>query len=126
MIIELKKQFKIDDAIAEQIIKLNEKKFETDFCCSGHAKGNVIGYIAFNVPSSLDLEEHNIVPPRGWHYEKTENDSRIGLYMDGINGTPEITEKYINERLQTLNDWVDELPMNALSSTDKIELKEVK
>lgn len=46
--------------------------------------------------------------------------------MDGINGTPEITEKYINERLQTLNDWVDELPINALSSTDKIELKEVK
>ncbi len=126
MIVELKKQFRIDNAIAEQIIKLNEKKFETDFCCSGHAKGNVIGYVAFNVPSSLDLEEYDIVPPRGWHYEKTEYDSRIGLYMDGINGSPEITEEYINERLQTLNDWVDELPMNTLSFTDKIELKEVK
>ncbi len=126
MIVKLKKQFKVDDAIAEQIIKLNEKKFETDFCCSGHAKENVVGYIAFNVPSSLNLEEYDIVPPRGWHYEKTEDDLRVCLYMDSINGTPKITEAYINERLQTLNDWVDELPMNTLSCIDKIELKEVK
>ena len=56
----------LDDDIAESIIELNKKGYETFACCSGHnTKDSWYGYIYFNTRL---LKKYG--KPDGWYYEK--------------------------------------------------------
>ena len=49
MLIKKTSYFEVDDKIAESIIKLNNKGFETAMCCSGHPdEKEIIPYVMFN------------------------------------------------------------------------------
>ena len=56
-------EFEIDDKIAESIIKLNNKGYETAMCCSGHPdEEEIIPYVMFNKFVSHVIE----YIPFGW------------------------------------------------------------
>ena len=62
------KIFELDDKIADIIIKLNQKGYNSEACCSGHSdENNSNPYIMFTQSASYMLEEHGV--PNNWHKE---------------------------------------------------------
>ena len=68
MKVSMTKIFELDDKIADIIIKLNEKGYNSESCCSGHSnESNSNPYIMFTQSASYLLEEHGL--PNNWHKE---------------------------------------------------------
>ena len=68
MKVSMTKIFELDDKIADSIIKLNQKGYNSEACCSGHSdESNSNPYIMFTQSASYLLEEHGL--PNNWHKE---------------------------------------------------------
>ena len=114
MIIEMKKQFEVDDKIAQHIKNLNNKGYVTEYCCSGHPEKPNLGYILFDSSTSLDIQDYEIEPPEDWFYIQLPNDRRIGIYMKGSGNkefiySGQVTDEYIDDKLNKLEEWVNSL-----------------
>ena len=100
-------EFEIDDKIAESIIKLNNKGYETAMCCSGHPdEEEIIPYVMFNRFVSCRIE----YIPFSWVVDKNYKELVIRRFF-----TDEEKEKFTKEQLvdiaaRELDNWVDTLP----------------
>ena len=101
------KEFEVDDAIAQHIIELNNKGYQTEYCCSGHAGKYSPGYILFDTATSSYIKQYVIYAPGRWYFNFMQ-DKRVGVYMR-LHDRP-ISEKLLEVRLKSLQKWIDELP----------------
>ena len=102
------REFEVDDAIAQHIIELNNKGYQTEYCCSGHVGGESPGYILFDTTTSSYIKQFVIYAPGRWYFNFMQ-DKRVGVYMR-LHDRP-ISEKLIEVRLKSLQKWIDELPI---------------
>lgn len=111
------KTFEIDEKIAPHIEKLNNKGYITEFSCSGHPERSLLGYITFDICTSIDIENKNIGTPHEWfYYNEYDDDKRYSIYMEDLNEDNykfvTITDEYIDRKLELLDQWIDSLPVN--------------
>ena len=117
MIMQQIKTFEVDEKIAPHIEKLNNKGYITEFSCSGHPERSMLGYITFDVCTSIDIEENNIGTPHGWFCcNEYDDDKRYSIYMEDLDEdnykSVVITDEYIDHKLELLDQWIDSLPVN--------------
>lgn len=102
--------FEVDELMAPIIINLNQKRYRTSFCCSGHwYDSRVDTYIAF---------EHHIelpVVPKGFDVEYPNSDTTNGTVIRsswgyGRNATKEQKLIQIAKDNLTLLEWSEVLP----------------
>lgn len=120
MKMQITKTFEIDEKIAPHIKKLNNKGYLTDMCCAGHPEEKEAGYIIFDTITSMGLLEKGLSLPKGWVYDAhSKAGGRITIRM--INDIHPaimrefiipggITDEWIEEKLQALDEWIDSLP----------------
>ena len=120
MKMQITKTFEIDEKIAPHIKKLNDKGYLTDMCCAGHPEEKESGYIIFDAITSINLLEKGLSLPRGWIYDAhSRSGERITIRM--INDIHPaimrefiipggVTDEWIEEKLQALDEWIDSLP----------------
>ena len=120
MKMQITKTFEIDEKIAPHIKKLNDKGYLTDMCCAGHPEEPCAGYITFDAITSLQFMTYGLTLPNGWIYNlRSNNTSRINIRM--INDIHPVimrefiipggvTDEWIEEKLQALDEWIDSLP----------------
>ena len=62
MKVSMIKTFELDDKIADSIIKLNQKGYNSEACCSGHSdESNSNPDIMFTQSASYMLEEYGLL-----------------------------------------------------------------
>ena len=99
--------FEVDDKIAESIIKLNNKGFETTMCCSGHPdEKEIIPYVMFNKFVSHVIE----YIPFSWVVDKRFEELVIRRYFTDEEKEIFTKEQLINIAAKELDNWVDSLP----------------
>lgn len=101
------REFEVDHRIAKYIVKLNNKGYETDYCCSGHIGKQTGGYISFNIPTTIFIKQYMIDAPSKWFFRYYGQ--RVALYMD-IAPDRTITKDILYRRLNKLDKWIDGLP----------------
>lgn len=103
--------FECDEKIIDLIIKLHQKGYVTEFCCSGHP-GDLNPYLLFNRNSSIDLDG---LAPENWTCDRNEDASypykaysirRKFTLMDKLKYTP---DELIDIAMSELAQWIDEL-----------------
>ena len=118
MILKITNTFECDDKIADIIIKLYNKGYITEFCCSGHPN-DMHPYIAFNKNSSLELDGSH---PVNWLSDDATTDGhkytcyairRKFTIKERVMNKPEVL---INRAMIELESWVDTLPPSILNS----------
>ena len=99
--------FEVDDKIAESIIKLNNKGFETAMCCSGHPdEKEIIPYVMFNKFVSHVIE----YIPFGWVIDKRFEELVIRRYFTSEEKEIFTKEQLIDIAAKELDTWADSLP----------------
>ena len=99
--------FEIDDKIAESIIKLNNKGFETAMCCSGHPdEKEIIPYVMFNKFVSHIIE----YIPHTWVIDKRFEELVIRRYFTNEEKEIFTKEQLVDIAARELDTWVDSLP----------------
>ena len=100
-------EFEVDDKIAESIIKLNNKGFETAMCCSGHPdEKDIIPYVMFNRFVSYRIE----YIPFGWIVDERFKELVIRRVFTDEEKEIFTKEQLINIAAKELDNWVDSLP----------------
>ena len=100
-------EFEVDDKIAESIIKLNNKGFETTMCCSGHPdEKEIIPYVMFNKFVSHVIE----YIPFSWVVDKRFEELVIRRYFTSEEKKIFTKEQLIDIAAKELDNWVDSLP----------------
>ena len=100
-------EFEIDDKIAESIIKLNNKGFETAMCCSGHPdEKEIIPYVMFNRFVSCRIE----YIPFSWVVDKNYKELVIRRFFTDEEKEIFTKEQLIDIAARELDNWVDTLP----------------
>ena len=100
-------EFEIDDKIAESIIKLNNKGFETAMCCSGHPdEEEIIPYVMFDRFVSSRIE----YIPFSWVVDKNYKELVIRRFFTDEEKEIFIKEQLIDIAARELDTWVDSLP----------------
>ena len=101
-------EFEIDDKIAESIIKLNNKGFETAMCCSGHPdEEEIIPYVMFTKFVSHVIE----YIPFTWVVDKRFEELVIRRYFTSEEKKIFTKEQLIDIAAKELENWVDSLPI---------------
>ena len=99
--------FEVDDKIAESIIKLNNKGFETTMCCSGHTdEKEIIPYVMFTRFVSYGIE----YIPFGWIADERFKELVIRRCFTDEEKEVFTKEQLINIAAKELDNWVDSLP----------------
>ena len=99
--------FEVDDKIAESIIKINNKGFETTMCCSGHPdEKEIIPYVMFNKFVSHIIE----YIPHTWVIDKRFEELVIRRYFTSEEKEIFTKEQLIDIAARELDSWVDSLP----------------
>ena len=99
--------FEVDDKIAESIIKLNNKGFETAMCCSGHPdEEEIIPYVMFDRFVSSRIE----YIPFSWVVDKRFKELVIRRFFDDEEKEIFTKEQLIDIAARELDNWVDTLP----------------
>ena len=100
-------EFEIDDKIAESIIKLNNKGYETAMCCSGHPdEKEIIPYVMFTKFVSYGIE----YIPCSWVIDKRFKELVIRRFFDDEEKEIFTKEQLIDIAARELDSWVDTLP----------------
>ena len=100
-------EFEIDDKIAESIIKLNNKGYETAMCCSGHPdEEEIIPYVMFTKFVSYGIE----YIPCSWVIDKRFKELVIRRFFDDEEKKIFKKEQLIDIAARELDNWVDTLP----------------
>ena len=100
-------EFEVDDKIAESIIKLNNKGFETAMCCSGHSdEEDIIPYVMFTKFVSYGIE----YIPHAWVIDKRFKELVIRRFFDDEEKEMFTKEQLIDIAAKELDSWVDSLP----------------
>ena len=100
-------EFEIDDKIAESIIKLNNKGYETAMCCSGHPdEEEIIPYVMFTKFVSYGIE----YIPCSWVVDKRFKELVIRRFFDDEEKEIFTKEQLIDIAARELDSWVDTLP----------------
>ena len=99
--------FEVDDKIAESIIKLNNKGFETAMCCSGHPdEEEIIPYVMFNRFVSCRIE----YIPFSWVVDKNYKELVIRRFFTDEEKEIFTKEQLVDIAARELDNWVDTLP----------------
>ena len=99
--------FEIDDKIAESIIKLNNKGYETAMCCSGHPdEEEIMPYVMFTKFVSYGIE----YIPFGWVVDKSYEELVIRRFFTSEEKEIFTGEQLVDLAMKELNNWVDKLP----------------
>ena len=100
-------EFEIDDKIAESIIKLNNKGFETSMSCSGHPdEEEIIPYVMFNRFVSCRIE----YIPFSWVVDKNYKELVIRRFFTDEEKEIFTKEQLVDIAARELDNWVDTLP----------------
>ena len=100
-------EFEVDDKIAESIIKLNNKGFETAMCCSGHPdEEEIVPYVMFTKFVSYGIE----YMPYAWVIDKRFEELVIRRYFTSEEKEIFTKEQLVNIAARELDTWVDSLP----------------
>ena len=100
-------EFEVDDKIAESIIKLNNKGFETAMCCSGHPdEEEIIPYVMFNRFVSYGIE----YIPCSWVIDKRFKELVIRRYFTSEEKEIFTKEQLVDIAARELDSWADTLP----------------
>ena len=100
-------EFEIDDKIAESIIKLNNKGYETAMCCSGHPdEEEIIPYVMFNRFISYGIE----YIPFSWVVDKNYKELVIRRFFTDEEKEIFTKEQLVDIAARELDNWVDTLP----------------
>ena len=99
--------FEVDDKIAESIIKLNNKGYETAMCCSGHPdEKEITPYVMFTRFVSYGIE----YIPFGWIVDERFKELVIRRFFTDEEKEIFTKEQLINIAAKELDNWVDSLP----------------
>ena len=99
--------FEVDDKIAESIIKLNNKGFETAMCCSGHPdEKEITPYVMFTKFVSYGIE----YIPFGWIVDEGFKELVIRRYFTSEEKEIFTKEQLVDIAARELDNWVDSLP----------------
>ena len=99
-------EFEVDDKIAESIIKLNNKGYETAMCCSGHPdEEEIIPYVMFTRFVSYGIE----YIPFGWNADERFKELVIRRVFTDEEKEIFTKEQLINIAAKELDNWVDSL-----------------
>ena len=99
--------FEVDDKIAESIIKLNNKGYETAMCCSGHPdEEEIIPYVMFNRFVSCRIE----YIPFSWVVDKNYKELVIRRFFTDEEKEIFTKEQLVDIAARELDNWVDTLP----------------
>ena len=100
-------EFEVDDKIAESIIKLNNKGYETAMCCSGHPdEKEITPYVMFTRFVSYGIE----YIPFGWNADERFKELVIRRFFTDEEKEIFTKEQLINIAAKELDNWVDSLP----------------
>lgn len=100
-------EFEVDDKIAESIIKLNNKGYETAMCCSGHPnEEDIIPYVSFTKFVSYGIE----YIPFGWVADERFKELVIRRFFTDEEKKMFTKEQLIDIAAKELDNWVDSLP----------------
>ena len=100
-------EFEVDDKIAESIIKLNNKGFETAMCCSGHPdEKEITPYIMFTRFVSYGIE----YIPFGWIADERFKELVIRRCFTEEEEKIFTKEQLVDIAAKELDNWVDSLP----------------
>ena len=100
-------EFEIDDKIAESIIKLNNKGYETAMCCSGHPdEEEIIPYVMFTKFVSYGIE----YIPCSWVIDKRFKELVIRRFFTDKEKEIFTKEQLVDIAARELDNWVDTLP----------------
>ena len=101
-------EFEVDDKIAESIIKLNNKGFETAMCCSGHPdEKEIIPYVMFTRFVSSGIE----YIPFGWVADERFKELVIRRFFTDEEKEIFTKEQLVDIAARELDNWVDTLPI---------------
>ena len=109
MYLECRYAFDCDDKIAESIIKLNRKGYETDFCCEGNLDKDKDPYISFTRIPSIELY-NNVHPPTNWHYVNKPNNLVLRRRFTEEERKIFYDDDLIDLAMKELENWVEKLP----------------
>ena len=99
--------FEVDDKIAESIIKLNNKGYETAMCCSGHPdEEEITPYVMFTRFVSYGIEYIHF----GWIVDERFKELVIRRFFTDEEKEIFTKEQLINIAARELDNWVDSLP----------------
>ena len=99
-------EFEVDDKIAESIIKLNNKGFETAMCCSGHPdEKEITPYVMFTRFVSYGIE----YIPFGWIVDERFKELVIRRVFTDEEKEIFTKEQLIDIAAKELDNWVDSL-----------------
>ena len=99
--------FEVDDKIAESIIKLNNKGFETAMCCSGHPdEKEITPYVMFTRLVSYGIE----YIPFGWIVDERFKELVIRRFFTDEEKEIFTKEQLVDIAARELDNWVDSLP----------------
>ena len=100
-------EFEIDDKIAESIIKLNNKGYETAMCCSGHPdEEEIIPYVMFTRFVSYAIE----YIPFSWVADERFKELVIRRFFTDEEKEIFTKEQLIDIAARELDNWIDSLP----------------
>ena len=100
--------FEVDDKIAESIIKLNNKGFETTMCCSGHPdEKEITPYVMFTRFVSYGIE----YIPFGWIVDERFKELVIRRVFADEEKEIFTKEQLVDIAARELDNWVDTLPI---------------
>ena len=99
--------FEVDDKIAESIIKLNNKGFETAMSCSGHPdEEEIVPYVSFTKFVSYVIK----YIPFGWVIDKRYEELVIRRFFTEEEEKIFTKEQLVDIAAKELDNWVDSLP----------------
>ena len=100
--------FEVDDKIAESIIKLNNKGFETAMCCSGHPdEEEIVPYVMFTKFVSYGIE----YIPHTRVIDKRFKELVIRRYFTNEEKEIFTKEQLVDIAAKELDNWIDSLPI---------------
>lgn len=117
--IEKTTTFLCDELIADAIIKLNDKGYDTLYCCSGHVDEILPApYIMFGYEASIGFSITGITTPNNWLYDcegySHDIPLKLRIYRPITDEEYKIfgVETIIKIAMKELNNWVDSLTVN--------------